>query len=200
LLFKNTRQNSYVLKLFRQSTHIVSLQNLRNRLLITCPPENRHNIDHVFNSNNVHIDFVLLQKLYLGLRMSRCTKLQDSLLMSLSSKKTANAVIMSQNPTISSHGCPSKTMLRSLNVCFVAKSRRHIPMTCSSEANHPLTLYISKTTTYPPCPLLQTLQKPFMSCAQILGDLLSMSGSHVLLPKDRAKTLDVVCIKFQGNS
>jgi hypothetical protein len=74
LLSKNTRQNSYVLKLFRQSTHIVSLQNLRKRPLITCPPENRHDIDHVFNSNNVLIDVVLLRKLYLGLRISALRK------------------------------------------------------------------------------------------------------------------------------
>jgi hypothetical protein len=123
--------------------------------------------------------------------MLRCKKPQDSLLMSLSSKKRPTQSSCLKIPQRLPMLLPLKTMLRLLDVALSQNpytTLQYLVLPIS-----PTTFYISKTTTYPPCPLLQTLQKPFMSCAQILGDLLSMSGSQNHAP---TKTM---CKKSQSS-
>jgi hypothetical protein len=148
--------------------------------------------------------------------MLRCTKPQDSLLMSLSSKKRPTQSSCLRIPQRLPMLLPLKTMLRLLDVALSQNpyttlqylvlpispttfyiSKYHDIPSVSSSPNPPKTIHVVCANSRRPTVNVR-LPKPRPHKNHVQE--VSIFTLYVLLPKDRAKTLDVVCIKFQGNS
>jgi hypothetical protein len=101
-------------------------------------------------------------------------------------------VALSQNPDITFQ-CP---VLPISPTTFYISKNHDIP-SVSSSPNPPKTIHVVCANSRRPTVNVR-LPKPRPHKNHVQE--VSIFTLHVLLPKDRAKTLDVVCIKFQGNS